>query len=332
LNTMFSRLAEGRENNFLLLRLIAAAAVIVSHSYPIALGSSAMEPLQQFGPTLGTVAVWAFFGVSGFLIFKSFEGRSLGVFASARVKRVFPALIFVSLLSVFVMGPLFTSLPLRVYFAARGTWEYIPRAISLKWVTQALPGIFAGNPYPAVNGPLWTLYYEVFCYVVLALAGLAGLLKRFPLFLLLCAIAYVIARDTIYAPLCLAFVTGMVAYRYRGSIPAWAVVIPWAAVLLTSAAMPAAVAATALWLSGLRPMPFTRRDYSYGLYIYGWPVQEILIHQMPWLSPTQLTLIALPIALLCAAASWHLVEEKVMKSGFRIPVLRPRKAAPLINS
>lgn len=285
-----------------------------------------MEPLQQFGPTLGTIAVWAFFGVSGFLIFMSFERRSLGRFAAGRVKRIFPALIVVSLLSVLLIGPLFTALPLRDYLAARGTWEYAPRAISLKWVTFALPGVFVTNPYPAVNGPLWTLYYEVFCYVMLALAGLAGLLKRFPFFLLLCAVAYVLARDTIYAPLCLAFVTGMVTYRYRDNVPAWALVIPWTAVLLTTAALPAAVAATALWLSGLRPISFTSEDYSYGLYIYGWPVQEILIYQMPWLSPTQLTLLALPTTLLCAAASWHLIEDRVMKSSFRLPAW-PRRSA-----
>ncbi len=293
----------------------------MSHSYPIARGKNVLEPLQQFGPTLGTIAVWAFFGVSGFLILKSFECRTLPVFIAGRVQRIFPALIVVSLLSVFLIGPLFTTLPLRDYFAARGTWEYAPRAISLKWVTFALPGVFATNPYPAVNGPLWTLYYEVFCYVTLALAGLSGLLKRFPLFLLLCAIAYIIGRDTLYAPLCVAFVTGMVAYRYRDSIPAWAILIPWAIALITTAAMPAAVAATGLWLSGLRAIPFTRGDYSYGLYIYGWPVQEILVHEMPWLSPTQLTLLALPTSLLCAVISWHLVEGPAMRAKLRMPRL-----------
>lgn len=326
---IFDELAKGRDNNFLLLRLIAATAVIVSHSYPIALGEQATEPLEQFGATLGTIAVWAFFGVSGFLILKSYEHRPMAEFAALRAKRVFPALFVVSLLTAFLIGPLFTTLPTADYFGARLTWEYAPRALSLRWVTYALPGVFNDNPYPAVNGSLWTLYYEVFCYAALAMAGVVGLLNRFPIFLAISAAIYLIYSDTLYAPLCLAFVTGMIIYRYRSDIPACAILIPWALVLLTSEAMPAAIAATALWLSGLKRLPFTHEDYSYGVYIYGWPAQAILIDQMPWLAPTELTLLALPIALLCAAASWHLVEKPVMKTRFQA-LFRSKRQVPAL--
>lgn len=327
LANLFDSLSKGRDNNFLALRLLAAAAVIVSHSYPIARGLHAIEPLQQLGPTLGTVAVWAFFGIAGFLILKSFESRPLMDFTLARLRRIFPGLIVVSLLTTFVVGPMFTVLTQSEYFGSRGTWEYVPRAISLKWVTFALPGVFADNPYPAVNGPLWSLYYEVFCYVALVAAGVSGLLKRFPLFLLLSAAAYVFTSDTIYAPLCLAFVTGMVLYRYREKVPSWAVLVPWTMVLVSSAALPVAVAITALWLSGLKRVPFIRADYSYGLYIYGWPVQQIVIHQMPGIDPMQLTAIALPVALLCAAASWHFVEKPFVDAPSRTAA-RPVRLAP----
>ena len=157
-----SQVSRGRDNNLNLLRVLAAAAVLVSHAYPITRGPEAEEPLHNLtGFTLGTVAVYVFFVVSGFLIAKSFEG-SKGVldWSAARVLRLFPGLFVALALTVLVLGPIVTTLPLAAYFADPATLAYLPQNLALIAQRFDLPGVFVGNPYPsAVNGSLWTLFY-----------------------------------------------------------------------------------------------------------------------------------------------------------------------------
>jgi peptidoglycan/LPS O-acetylase OafA/YrhL len=324
---LFASLARGRDNNFQLIRLIAAALVIVSHSFPI---SGVAEP-HFYGVTLGTIAVWAFFALSGFLIFKSFERQPLWAFAEARVLRIYPALIVVTVLTVLVLGPLVTTA--SNYFAAKDTWEYIPRALSLKFVSFALPGVFTSNPTPGVNGPLWTLYYEVICYAALVV-GLT-LFRSFRLFVLVYAAVFYLLRDTLYADLSLAFVSGMAVYRYRQVIPAH----PVLALGLLSAAWiappiaPVVVGYTVLWLAQLKgpQLAYNRLgDYSYGLYIYGWPVQQTLTQLLPGIGPFGLIATALPVGLGCAFLSWTVVERpSLLLKGTPLRILERRKVQHL---
>ena len=94
--------------------------------------------------------------------------------------RVYPGLLVVLLLTVLVLGPAFTTLSLGAYFSDRGTLLYLPRNLTLKWLQYDLPGVFLNNPYPAaVNGSLWTLFYEAFvCYGMVAVVGVLGLMRR----------------------------------------------------------------------------------------------------------------------------------------------------------
>ncbi len=304
----FSGLAHGRENNFQLLRLFAAAAVIVSHSFAI-LGT--VEP-AALGATIGTLAVWVFFALSGFLIYKSFERQPWSGFIEARVLRIYPALIVVALLTVLVLGPTFTTLPLSAYFSAPETWQYVPRALSLKFVSFTLPGVFSGQ---GVNGPLWTLWYEVVCYIGLAI-GL-GLLKSFRLFLVAYAIALAVAWGTLYQDLSLAFVTGMAVYRYRASLPAtwWLAVCALLIAWLLPVLAPLAVGYATLWLAVLKGpwLAFNRvGDYSYGLYIYGWPMQMAVAESVPGIAALALMACAIPLAMTAAVLSWHFIEKPAL--------------------
>ena len=113
--------AAGRDNNFNLLRILAAVGVLVSHAYPISLGADAAEPLSALlgGVTLGTVSVMIFFSISGFFITRSFAGRaSLGRFFQARALRLFPALIVVLIVTVLVSGLWLTTATLGEFWAA----------------------------------------------------------------------------------------------------------------------------------------------------------------------------------------------------------------------
>ncbi|MHA1545910.1 MAG: acyltransferase family protein, partial [Alphaproteobacteria bacterium] len=189
-NTIDSHL-RGRENNFNLIRFLAAMAVIVSHSPGVLLGYEAPEPLEDStGYTLGYHAVNVFFTLSGFLIAKSLITRNdLAAFFAARTLRLIPGLLLATLVTAFVFGPLFTTLGFWEYFSNWSVWTYAPIMGSLVTSELELPGLYttlaiAGN----VNEPLWTLRYEAVMYVGLAaifsLGMLAGV-RRFLIFALL---------------------------------------------------------------------------------------------------------------------------------------------------
>src|SRR5215218_4877934 len=166
-----------RDNNFDLLRLLAAWSVLVSHSFAL---TGHDEPLHQFGTTLGNVGVLVFFAVSGLLIRRSWEyDPSPRSFWTKRGLRLLPALATVSVLTAFVLGPLVTTLSTAAYLSDPQTWIYPVRVTLLFPFGAGLPGVFEDSIYPGtVNGPLWSLPVEVFAYLVLAVLGMAGLLRR----------------------------------------------------------------------------------------------------------------------------------------------------------
>src|SRR6478735_11266458 len=166
-----------RDNNFDLLRLLAAWAVLVSHSYAL-VGED--QPLTRYNATLGNVGVLVFFGVSGLLITRSWVyDPSPRDFWAKRALRLLPALAAVAVLTAFVLGPLVTAASLTTYFTSWETWVYPFRVAFLLPFGATLPGVFDDNVYAgAVNGPLWSLPVEVFAYFGLFVLGVAGLLAR----------------------------------------------------------------------------------------------------------------------------------------------------------
>src|SRR6478736_9794871 len=164
-----------RDNNFDVLRLLAAWAVLVSHSFAL-VGEA--EPLHQFNASLGNVGVLVFFAVSGLLIRRSWEyDPSPRDFWAKRALRLLPALATVGVLTAFVLGPLVTAASLTTYFTSWETWVYPFRVAFLLPFGATLPGVFDDNVYAgAVNGPLWSLPVEVFAYFGLFVLGVAGLL------------------------------------------------------------------------------------------------------------------------------------------------------------
>ena len=131
-------------NSLDLLRLVAASAVIVGHSWPI-LGFP--DP-PLFGGTVNGLGVFAFFAISGYLITKSWTADpSLSRFWAKRALRIMPALCVVVLFVGLVAGPMLSSLPARAYFASGETWSYVGLNLIL-WTAHKLPGVFATLPYP----------------------------------------------------------------------------------------------------------------------------------------------------------------------------------------
>lgn len=332
-----------RDNNFNLVRFVAAFLVLVSHAFALSTGDPGTEPLRQrLGITPGGIAVDTFFLTSGFLVTASLLARkSVWTFVVARALRIYPGLIVAVLLTTLVAGAAFGALPLADFLSARGTWSYIVHNVSLVFgVRYQLPGVFETTPFPkAVNGSLWTLPFEVRMYAGLALLWIVACLlgrgqpRRFVAGVTLVAAAAMLLHLAWTGPryhdfgrmLAAAFFVGAAAYVWRDRIPmSWALFGGCLAAIGASSwhadafffvytlALPYVV----LFFAHVPGGPIRRfkrlGDYSYGLYIYGFPVQQALAAAVPGISPMALLAWSTPLTLLLAVLSWHLIEKRAL--------------------
>lgn len=324
-----------RANNFDLMRLLAALSVILSHAFLLAENSQDHDPLMLLtgGQTiLGVVGVFVFFAISGYLIAQSFDTTpSPWVFLAKRALRIFPGLSVCLLICTFIVGPLVTTLPLADYLASGRTWGFLLHNAVLDVEYNRLPGVefWPGNIGGIVDGPLWSLPCEVLMYLMLLALGVLRLLTlRVGLVLVavgLAAIRLDTAGSTFGSAFWLLafFAAGICLYRARGSrvmSPAWALVAALGLVLSVPAGL--FIAGFALFGSYLTiflattprlpPLRAARfGDLSYGLYIYGWPIEQCVVYfgggALAW---WQAFLISLAVALPTAFLSWHLVEKR----------------------
>lgn len=355
------RLGDRRDNNYNLMRFLAAAAVIYSHSFPMS-GVHA-DPLERLvGFSIGHLAVDVFFVISGFLVTGSLlSRRSLGSFAAARALRLFPVLVVGALFCAFVVGPLQTELPLARYLAHPGTWKFALMN-SVPWpfgVCYTLPGVFLHVPvHGAVNGSLWSLPWELTMYVALsALGALAWtgrrLLPERTLRRILVGIGLVAtAGFTIYEAfdfpyqfhlsqslrLTSLFFGGAALVVLSERVPLSGRLALVAAVLLVAdfllprplmAVYAAALVYLVIWLAYAPggPLAFYNRvgDYSYGTYVYAFPIGQSVAAWMPGATAATILLVTLPLTLALAIPSWHLLEEPLLK---RKPKAAPRPVTP----
>lgn len=324
--------AAARGNNFDAIRFLAAAAVLVSHSFPIACRTNGAQPLTAFthGQTnLGSIAVLVFFVISGYLITQSFDRDPAPLrFIKARVLRIFPGLLVALVLTAAVLGAAVTSLPLAQYLTQPDTAQYVYNGLSLVWMQYDLPGVFEGNPARAVvNGSLWTLEYEFLMYLVVLILGMGGLLGRRAVLALWLG-ALVLSWRWIggnYVALGTPFLSGAVFYLWRDRV-----LLDWRLALLSTAALGGAMATGGFRLAfatfgaylvvylALAPcvrLPNLARqgDLSYGIYIFAWPVQQtaalLLGSAATWYWDVALSL---PAVLALAWLSWHFVERPAL--------------------
>jgi peptidoglycan/LPS O-acetylase OafA/YrhL len=333
-------------NNFNLMRLVAAWMVIYGHAWAItaAPGGDLVTRLTQF-KFAGGVAVDVFFVISGFLIAASLQRNSIGSYLASRALRIVPALAVCAALGAFVLGPLLTTA--ADYWQQPEVWRYFWVNATLKSSEFFLPGVFESLPRTAINGSLWTLPIEARLYLALLLAGSLGLLTRrryTPLWLLAMVAGYALARWKAPLPDYLAnyawctafFISGTALWvnRERVRLSWWALLALVAAAALTRGGpwfhIPyyLLLCYGTLFVAFVPKVPMIRHtDLSYGLYLYGWPAQQLVLLATHDMRPLANMAWATALALVLAALSWFLVERPALhlkhRFGTRTPAASP---------
>ena len=353
--TRLSMVIHGRDNNFHLVRLLAASAVLFSHSFPLSTGNLNSEPLRALlGCTPGSIAVDLFFAISGLLVTMSLVRRnSVADFLRARFFRIWPALTVAIVLAVFVIGPVFTTFSISAYFSSHDTWRHLGKnLILLRGIDYTLPGVFDANPQPhAINGSLWTLPSEVRCYIYLLVGWIAvrkvtseRVFKVFVTALwaaLFCWHCWSMLHSTLEnSPprLNLMFASGVAIYLYRETLVLSARWLAVAALALAVSAISQKafgvvyvlvlpyIMLCASYLPKGRVLRFNRLgDYSYGVYVYAFPTQQTLMCLVPALGVGALFAASMTATLAMAVLSWHFVEKPALRLAR--PANRPLPAA-----
>ncbi|WP_375466072.1 acyltransferase family protein [uncultured Methylobacterium sp.] len=325
-------------NGFSALRLALALAVVVSHAASVASGNALDEPLARAtGFTLGEHAVNGFFAVSGFLVTMSFDRRGLRDYLLARTLRILPGLVAAALVVALVLGPAMSVLPVPEYLRDANVWRFIRGTLTTFKSNAALPGVFPGNPYRSPLGTVWTLKYEVLCYLGVVAVGLLGALRRpwpVPLVALGFAAALMVAdarhpvlpkglETALRLPLIFSVGAALYAARDRLRLSVLPLLGLGLACLLLHATplyralLFVAEGYGAVWLALLpglaRPVLDPPADLSYGIYLYGWPIQQSLHALWPAADGARLLLPALVLTVPVAAASWYGVERPALR-------------------
>ena len=346
-----------KTNNFNIMRFVAAIMVIYGHMAAI----MGVSPHTVCGQAVSSLGVKIFFAISGYLITKSYLTDSNKLrYLIKRCLRIFPGLIAVVLVAAFIIGPFITRLPLNEYFTNPATYTYLLNI--LLFPIYSLPGVFENNIYPvAVNGSLWSLPVEFAMYLLLPL--LIVLFKKLKMLrpgILVTALAFLIADclKIAYFPsarvvfwgtnwadalslIPVFFIGSLLSFpefkKYLNLQFATALMILVSLVSLDTLKSEIAVALVLPYFTisfALTEKPFfgnwfNKADFSYGIYLYGFIIQQLAV--LYWgnkgLTLNEMTFICTVITFVLAVASWYLVEKPAQSFSHKITnLLKLREA------
>ena len=337
-------LKERLNNNYDFLRVFAALCITLTHSYNLILKNED-EPLMKLTGNrfdFSFIGLSIFFSISGYLITKSaVTSSSFKNYIWKRLLRIQPMLMLVCLLSVFLIGPVFSSLNMNEYFREKGTYTYLRNIMPLFGIQFRLPQVFTHNiAENGVNGSLWTLIVEERLYLML---GLLFLFKSFGKKILLSIIVilnvlfflhfvffnenlikYLSGNQVFYALIFLNssafFLLDVDFSKYSKSVLIFLGII---SLLILSIFLPLEksihiillpfIVIIIAHLKGFTNKAGRYGDFTYGIYAFSFPVQQILIStKIIKDSPLNLFFITLLIVIPIAILTWHLMEKKIL--------------------
>lgn len=338
-----------RHNNINFIRFIAASAVIYGHMAHI----MGVPVPVLCGQAISSLAVQIFFVLSGYLITQSYlrDGHPFR-YLVRRIFRIFPGLIFVVLVTTFLFGPLLSVLSPYEYMTNPSTWRYLLNCLLNP--QYALPGVFTDIPYANVmNESLWTLPVEFAMYLFMPLAliplrwlkiekiGIATLAVVSGL-LDVCNMAGVINLSHVVWGTDTGAAMVLVPYFFFGALAVYPEVrktfnvqlafmllllliairagVDWKYEIFLLLFLPYITMSWALASPAFFGRVFAVNDYSYGVYLWAFPVQQILVTA---LGPHAMGLMAYSVLAFCctlpfAMLSWFLVERPASRIGRRI--------------
>lgn len=353
--TTLADVSRTRSNNLGFLRFFFATSIIFAHSFGIM--GPYHDPFWRIsnGQTVEVgLAINYFFVMSGFLVTASWISTPrFWVFLKKRAIRLYPAVAVMSLFVIFAIGPLSVN-NVPEYLHHLSPIAYLKALVLLH--VPPLPGVFTGMPTPAdvanaihnsppVNGPMWSIGYQMRCYMVIAFLGMLGLYRHRGLVLGLWFVTIgvylaaslghwnplghasypAIGQLSLWPRLLTYYGAGMLAYLYRDKIPysPWLFVVSLVGLALAcrwglALAQPILGSYAVFYFAYCKEIPlqnFARNgDLSYGLYIYAWPIQEILAQRFrSYLNPYSLFAAAFVITLVLAILSNRFVEKPSVK-------------------
>jgi peptidoglycan/LPS O-acetylase OafA/YrhL len=343
---------------FDVLRIALASAVLSFHvtimthvgahihlDAPVEFTANGQKPIWTgFTRPILVSLVPMFFALSGFLVTGSaMRLKKTSTFIGHRALRIFPALFVEVALSAIVLGSIFTSLPLAAYFNDPKVFRYFGNIVGL--ISFSLPGVFLNNRLDVVNYNLWTLPAEFDCYAITGLLMVSGLFyRRFALtcLLILCTIVFIYMNITsnfavtsgAYDILTITyyFFVGSLFYQWRELIPfgsgflVLATVASYILLLSVHTIFLAPIFLTYVTV-GIGMIKFPRLpliatgDYSYGLYLYGFPISQAIVATFPLLAKHKIPfiVIAYSVSFLFAAFSWHMIEKHALSLRHKLP-------------
>lgn len=338
---------EDRSNNFTAMRIGFAVLILYGHALMLPQGLPMTGAWANGVDTVVQYALDGFFILSGYMLAASlFHSRDMTGYWLSRGLRIFPGLIVAVLLCWLVMGPIMTQLPISEYFTSLESWAYPVLAISQLEPKGTLPGVFENNPMAEIDGPLWTIRYELVCYVIAGVTASIGLWRQswgIPSLFSASVLASLTVQifpysgpgdDTVevmarFAP---AFLTGAMYYRFRhrialngiGAALLAAIAVALYTTPLSMLAGQIASAYVFLWL-GFKTIPGRVghevrevEDVSYGLYILHWPVGQMLVASNPEIGTLCMFAIMVASSLVMALILRRLVEKPALAIKPRI--------------
>lgn len=339
-------MSQAHRNNFDFFRLMAAISVWYSHCFSLMKQADPLSRLSSF-ESFGSLGVTIFFIISGYFVTMSYENnQSILRYAKNRFLRIFPALCAVVLASVFILGPLVTSLSLHDYFTHSQTWRYL-RSLLIFPLQYELPGVFPNNTVTTINGSLWTLQHEVRLYGVIALLGVLGILRPRLMWGILLGLYAIRLYGAFFhlhlndrlltrkwgdlemaVRLASQFMAGSLLYLARERLALRkdyfalamlaCIASPFLPVIYGRLLFDLAFAYAVIYLGFLKLplLPAASRwgDFSYGFYLYAYPMQQLSLHLLGNNPNFAVFLYASFMAtLLCAILSWQLVEKPALR-------------------
>jgi peptidoglycan/LPS O-acetylase OafA/YrhL len=331
------------DNNFNFIRLVLTILVLLAHAPELIDGDRHREILTNIFHTLsfGELAVNGFFLLSGYLILQSWQRKpQFASFLKKRILRIYPGFIVASLVSIFIVTPLAIH-PID-FWQPVDLYAHLQRLVFLD--TPNVPdNVFQGNPYPKVNSSMWTIVHEFRCYLLVAILGVIGGLNRATGWLVMSGVVFFVHN----LPLAICFpqlsvefahhlsdlirlltffCAGGCFYLLRDRIrytKKYALLALGMAIFslfserLLHLILPTLGGYGFFWFAFLKIPSLkwfhTASDISYGIYLYGWPTEKLLIWYFPALSPWAVFICAVGITAVCGFSSWHLVEKPCLR-------------------